>query len=266
MQTRYYLNDNWKFCEEYVEEMTNITYDDSKMVDVRIPHTCKELPYHYFDESEYQMLCGYRKMVWIPREWQEKVILVNFEGVAHDCEVYVNEKKAGEHHCGYTAFTIDITKLVQFGKENLLTVKVDSRETLNIPPFGNVIDYMTYGGIYRDVSIEVKEKCYIKDIFLHADISNIQGDKVNACDAILHSHIQLSMQDENLKIHQTIQPYKTDGCSGFESDKKPERRECIFELPVIGNQMRMESLTSQEVANTTKKITKFDLQRKVNDI
>ncbi len=266
MQTRYYLNDNWKFCEEYVEEMTNITYDDSKMVDVRIPHTCKELPYHYFDESEYQMLCGYRKMVWIPQEWQEKVILVNFEGVAHDCEVYVNEKKAGEHHCGYTAFTIDITKLVQFGKENLLTVKVDSRETLNIPPFGNVIDYMTYGGIYRDVSIEVKEKCYIKDIFLHADISNIQGDKVNACDAILHSHIQLSMQDENLKIHQTIQPYKTDGCSGFESDKKPERRECIFELPVIGNQMRMESLTSQEVANTTKKITKFDLQRKVNDI
>ena len=40
----------------------------------------------------------------------------------------------------------------RYGVKNILVVKVDSREVLNIPPFGYVIDYMTYGGIYRDVS------------------------------------------------------------------------------------------------------------------
>ena len=34
---------------------------------------------------------------------------------------------------------------------NTLVVKVDSRESVNIPPFGFVIDYMTYGGLYREV-------------------------------------------------------------------------------------------------------------------
>ena len=120
MKTRYYLNDYWKFFEEYLEEMIVQEYDDSHMADVRIPHTCKELPYHYFDESEYQMVSGYRKKLIISQEWSEKVLLLTFEGVAHDCEVFVNGKKAGEHHCGYTAFTIDISELVQYGEENLI--------------------------------------------------------------------------------------------------------------------------------------------------
>lgn len=64
----------------------------------------------------------------------------------------------GEHHCGYTAFTVDLTDNVLYGQDNLLCVRLDSRENLNVPPFGYVIDYMTYGGIYRDVRLEVKEK------------------------------------------------------------------------------------------------------------
>lgn len=225
METRYYLNDNWKFSEEYSEDMRTENYDDSYMTDVRIPHTCKELPYHYFDESEYQMVSGYRKKIAIPQEWEEKVILLTFEGVAHDCEVYVNGKKAGEHHCGYTAFTLDISKMLIFGEDNLITVKADSRESLNIPPFGNVIDYMTYGGIYRDVYLEVKEKCYIKDIFLHADIGNDS-------DALLHCHLQLSKGQTGLKVCQIMKPYLADCIFGEENESKPSSRKCIFELPV----------------------------------
>jgi len=41
-----------------------------------------------------------------------------------------------------------IGKIVE---ENILVIKVDSRESINQPPFGRVIDYMTYGGIYREV-------------------------------------------------------------------------------------------------------------------
>ena len=49
---------------------------------------------------------------------------------------------------------------------NEVTVVVDSRESNNIPPFGNVIDYMTFGGIYREVYLSVGEKTHISDVFV----------------------------------------------------------------------------------------------------
>ena len=237
MRKRFYLNDNWKFSEEYSEDMIKQTYDDHNMEEVRIPHTCKELPYHYFDEKEYQMLCGYRKKIEVPKNWKNKHIELTFEGIAHDCEVYVNGKKAGEHHCGYTAFSMDISDKLKVGEENLIVVKADSRETLNIPPFGNVIDYMTYGGIYRDVYIEVKEKNYIKDIFLHSELSYPEkhGEPVEKTkklkihqwqtgEVFLYSQVQLKQAENNFVIRQTLIPKKTDQCSiHLEKDKSSAR-------------------------------------------
>lgn len=60
---------------------------------------------------------------------------------------------------------MDISGVLRYGEKNILVVKVDSREDLNIPPFGYVIDYMTYGGIYRDVYLDIKIKTTSK-IFL----------------------------------------------------------------------------------------------------
>lgn len=249
MKTRYYLNDDWKFSEKYSEEMTSQMFDDRYMKDVRIPHTCKELPYHYFDESQYQMVSGYRRKFEMPKEWKEKVILLTFEGVAHACEVFVNGKKAGEHRCGYTAFTMDISRMVNMGEENLITVKADSRETLNIPPFGNVIDYMTYGGIYRDVYIDVKEPSYIKDVFLYAEVKDIKSRNQLQGDVVLHSKLQLNKQEKGLKIHQIIKPYKTDCFENFGNDEEAESR---FELPMAEK-------------SKTKRIA-YDLQRKLKDV
>jgi len=48
----------------------------------------------------------------------------------------------------------------------VLAVKVDSRESINVPPFGNVIDYMTYGGLYREVYLDVLDKTCIEDVFV----------------------------------------------------------------------------------------------------
>lgn len=51
-----------------------------------------------------------------------------------------------------------------YGQDKVLCVRLDSREDLNVPPFGYVIDYMTYGGIYRDVYLEVKDQIALEDI------------------------------------------------------------------------------------------------------
>ncbi len=171
MGKRIYLNRGWKFCENYKQEMLKEESDDSGMKEVLLPHTCKETPYHYFDEQSYQMISGYQRILKVPMEWKEKVVLLTFEGVAHECEVFCSGEKIGEHHCGYTAFSMDVSEILRYGEDNILTVKVNSREDLNIPPFGYVIDYMTYGGIYRDVYIDIKNPCYLEDVFLHSEIT-----------------------------------------------------------------------------------------------
>ncbi|MFI3212136.1 MAG: glycoside hydrolase family 2 TIM barrel-domain containing protein, partial [Eubacteriales bacterium] len=89
-----------------------------------------------------------------------------FEAVGHIARVYVNDRFVGEHFGGYTSFSFDIAPYVSFGSDNFIRVEVDSRETNNLPPFGNVIDYMTYGGIYREVYLLVKPSLYIEDVFV----------------------------------------------------------------------------------------------------
>ena len=174
---RVYLDNDWKFAEKFTEDMVKADYDDKAMTAVRIPHTVKETPFHYFDESIYQMVSGYRKLLSVPADWQGKKLLLTFDAVGHDATLFINGIKAAEHHTGYTAFTTDITDHVKYGEDNVITVKCDSRESLNTPPFGFVIDYMTYGGIYRDVYLDVKENVFLKDIFIKTKLAEKYDDE-----------------------------------------------------------------------------------------
>ena len=205
MTHRFYLNDDWLFTEQFEDSLAAPEYPENTLQPVRLPHTCKETPFHYFDESLYQMVSGYRRHLLIPEDWQGKQILLTFEGAAHDSTVFCNGKKVGEHHCGYTAFTVDLTDNVLYGQDNLLCVRLDSRENLNVPPFGYVIDYMTYGGIYRDVLLEVKEKVSLSDIFVHTAI-DFSSSPVTAQ---ITSEITLTASDENLTIRQYYMPKST---------------------------------------------------------
>ena len=166
---RQYLNNGWYFNDTFKEGMEKADYNYEYETSVRIPHTVTETPLHYFDEHEYQKISAYFKPFKVPSEWAGKDIYLTFDGVAHSFVLYINGKTAGEHFCGYTAATFNIKELVDYGHDNLITVKVNSREDQNIPPFGFVIDYMTYGGIYRDVYLEVKEPEHIEDAYVSAD-------------------------------------------------------------------------------------------------
>ena len=165
MRERIYWNRDWEFTPEFTEELLKNEYA-GKLEAVILPHTVAETPFHYFDESIYQMVSGYRK-TFIPEEsWRNKRVVLTIEAAGHAAEVYLNGVKITEHFCGYTAFSADLAPHLLYGEENVLVVKVDSRESLNVPPFGNVIDYMTYGGIYREVYLDILDKTCIEDVFV----------------------------------------------------------------------------------------------------
>lgn len=153
------FNNDWLFTENF-----DAGFDEA--VSVRLPHTAKEIPYNYINCRDYQMVCGYRKNFTAPGDWQGKKLILRFDGAAHEATVFCNGERVGYHACGYTAFCVDITDLVRLGGENVIDVRLDTRESLNIPPFGFVIDYLCYGGLYREVTLEVKEPEYIKEVLI----------------------------------------------------------------------------------------------------
>lgn len=200
---RVYLNNDWGFTEEYSEELFRLDCDESGLGNVRLPHTCKETPFHYFDEHIYQMVSGYRKVLEAPKEWRGKKLILTIDGAAHESEVFVNGEKVGEHHCGYTAFSMDISEKLHYGAKNTLVVKVDSRETANIPPFGFVVDYMTYGGIYRDVYLDIKNEHYLQDVFVTTKIPRSNTARITDKGKVI-SQITLNTLAKGLSIRQSI--------------------------------------------------------------
>ena len=183
------INNDWLWSSEFTDEMTMPSYAGGKdMENVRIPHTVKVTPLNYFDAEVYQMVSCYRKTFDVPSDWKDKKVFVTFDAVAHEAEVFINGVSAAKHSCGYTAFTAELTPYLKFGEKNVIAVKCDSRESLNVPPFGFVIDYMTYGGIYREVHLDVKEKDHIKDVFVSAGAdkkvrikTEVEGDGELVC-------------------------------------------------------------------------------------
>lgn len=161
---RIHWNDSWMFSPEYQEEMRHLPMTGTQGIEVRLPHTVTETPCNYFDDKLYQKISCYQRMIPHTPEWEGKSLRLTFLGAAHQAQVFLNGELIGEHSCGYTAFTVDLTgRLTE--EDNLLTVRLSSRENLNIPPFGNVIDYMTYGGLYREVYLDVQDPCHIRDVF-----------------------------------------------------------------------------------------------------
>lgn len=195
---RIYFNDNWIFEEAYTEELLGEHYHSESAKEVRLPHTCKETPYNYFDESLYQMVCGYRKKWKAPKEWEGKSIRLTLEGAAHSAWIYLNGELIKEHHCGYTACSVELSDKLRYGADNVLVIKVNSKEQQNIPPFGFVIDYMTYGGLYRDVYLEVREKTHIASEFVQTCIA--EEDLKNAPNGVVqHAELKTKIRLRTLE-------------------------------------------------------------------
>lgn len=159
------MNRNWRYSPSKVAGAEAIGFDDSKFERVIIPHTNVTLPWHSFDDKDYEFVSTYRRRFKMPQGALGKRIFVDFEGAMTASTVWINGVLLGEYKGGFTPFSFELTKHLRPQNENVLTVQLDSTERSDIPPFGYEIDYMTFGGIYREVSLRVVPQLYIDNIF-----------------------------------------------------------------------------------------------------
>ncbi len=159
------INRNWRYHSAKVDGAEAIGFDDSKFERVVIPHTNIELPWHNFDDKDYEFVSTYRRRFKLPEGTAGKRVFVDFEGVMTASTVWINGTRLGEYKGGFTPFSFELTEHLRQGAENVLLVQVDSTERADIPPFGYEIDYMTFGGIYREVSLRIVPPAFIDNIF-----------------------------------------------------------------------------------------------------
>ncbi len=157
------------FKEAYVNgEISQIDEQTEGFVTVTLPHTNLELPFNYFDEKSYQFISTYAKNFDYDPAWDQKAVYLTFGAVMTYAEVYLNDRFLCSHKGGYTPFTVDLNPALKKGS-NKLVLKVDSTERNDIPPFGYVVDYLAYGGIYREVELFVLDPLHIDNIKLEAE-------------------------------------------------------------------------------------------------
>ncbi|GEM44408.1 glycoside hydrolase family 2 TIM barrel-domain containing protein [Deinococcus cellulosilyticus] len=158
------INTHWEFLPEDNPTFAKPIYS-GPLNQVSVPHTVREVPHHNFSEEEYSFISWYRKSLHIPDKARGQRIHLQFDGVMLAAEVFLDGKKLCEHKGGFTPFTVDLTDHVKVGQEHLLAVRVDSRERTDIPPYGHLVDYMTFGGIYRDVHLRILDPLHIENVF-----------------------------------------------------------------------------------------------------
>ncbi len=159
------MNRGWRYSPKVVEGGHEPGFDDSKFDRVVVPHTNVSLPWHGFDDKDYEFVSLYRRKFRLPAEAKGKRVFVDFEGVMTASTVWINGQRLGEYKGGYTPFSFELTQHLNFDGDNVLAVDVDSTERPDIPPFGYQIDYLTFGGVYREVSLRIVPSTFIENIF-----------------------------------------------------------------------------------------------------
>jgi len=128
----------------------------------------------------------YEGVSWYVRDFDyhqkigEKTAVLRLGGDKLRCEVFLNGKLAGEHEGGYTGFSVDVSSLLKEGK-NTLAVKVDNRSHLIKLPA--VLGWFNYGGIHRQVSLELYPDTYLADLTVqakHNGLLSINGKIVSS--------------------------------------------------------------------------------------
>ena len=144
MRTCIQLNHDWvfRYCSASRPDhaLAGVQTADADWQPVTVPHTWltwattgRVHPFvHDPSESESPALwagCGwYRKRFSLSREWRDRQVFAEFDGVQKCCRVFCNGHLAGEHKGGFSGSSVNLTPFIRWDEENVLAVAVSGRQ------------------------------------------------------------------------------------------------------------------------------------------
>ena len=177
--------------------------------------------------SQREDLKYYEGTIWYGRHFNiqpqaGRRYLLRFGGVSYRAKAYVNGKEVATHEGSFTEFEADVTEQLREG-DNFVAVRVNNRREVDAIPAMS-FDWFNYGGITRDVTLEVVPQRYINDYFIQLDKhrSDLIHARVSLSEAKAGEKVTLSIP-ELLKKSITLTTDETGKASADISVKKLTR-------------------------------------------
>ena len=157
------FNHDWRFQPGDVANGQNASLNDAQWRQLDLPHD-------WSIEGEFSEkhpagtgggalpggLGWYRKTFTLPASARGKVVLVEFDGVYRNSEVWINGHYLGKRPYGYSSFAYELTPHLSYGpKANVLAVKVDNSQQPNSRWYSG-------SGIYRNVWLTTLDPVHVE--------------------------------------------------------------------------------------------------------
>lgn len=159
----------------------------------------------YFPGGKYM----YEKKFSVPADWQSKKVLIRFEGVYRNAEIYVNGTSAGKIIYGYTERSFDLSGLLIYGETNEIRVTVDNSQVPNSR-------WYTGSGIYRPVTLFVMDRDHIEPDGIRISTISYNPAKIEV--SVQHSSGDGS--EVNIRVN-----------NGQDTVAEGTGNECVLEIP-----------------------------------
>lgn len=179
------MNRGWQFC-------LGGEWKEKEAEAVCFPHPVSITPAISSGGRNYQGKCIYQKNLFVPKEYEGKKIILEFEGLMGVSRLSVNGTFVKEHLCGYTPFVIDLSDCLIYGRDNLLRIDLDNSDNPDVPPGKPQadLDFTYEGGIYRQATLSVFEPLYITHPLLENEVAgggvfvhyeNVSNESADVC-------------------------------------------------------------------------------------
>jgi len=155
---------DWRFHKGEVPGAEQIKFDDSQWRKLDVPHDWSiEGPFAQTNKTGGagawlpSGVGWYRKEFTLPKESAEKHVRIEFDGVMHNSEVWINGHSLGKRPFGYVSFGYDLTAHVKFGEgaTNVIAVRADT----SAQPASR---WYSGAGIYRHVRLQTTDAIYLE--------------------------------------------------------------------------------------------------------
>lgn len=130
----------------------------------------------------------YNKTFFAPQAWEDQDVIIEFEGIYPQADVYLNGVKKGSCTYGYAGYRFLLDELV-YGKENVITVVVDGSRQPDSRWYSGA-------GIYRPVWLWNGAKSHIRPDGIRVTTINIEPAQI----LVETAHTAYGCNDEDIHI------------------------------------------------------------------
>lgn len=152
------IDEGWKVQTGNIPGAQATTFDDTSWTPTNVPHDMSITLYKATNAgtADPGALGWYRKHFTLPDGFAAKKVVVQFDGVYHDSQIYLNGTQVCSQQYGYVSFYCDLTPNLNATGDNVLAVFVDNQTVRNSRWYSGT-------GIFRHVWLIATEKVYVRN-------------------------------------------------------------------------------------------------------